>query len=84
MGLSTFVMRMQIRIAGRRQIDSYHPDSVAQAKDARGPKVISMVAPFYNLVAIGIIVTPVLLLSSFYCIETTDERRPDLDASLPP
>jgi hypothetical protein len=46
-------MRMQIRVAGRRQIDSYHPDSVAQSKDARGPKVISMVAPFHNLIAIG-------------------------------
>jgi hypothetical protein len=32
MDLSKFVVRMQIRVPGGHQIDSYHPDSVACAK----------------------------------------------------
>jgi len=56
-------MRVQIRVAGRNQIDSYHPDSVVAC--AKLLVIFNpMVAPFYNLIAIGIIMTPVFFLSS--------------------
>lgn len=79
---SRFVIRMQIRVVGRHQIDSYHPDTAAFAKTVAVPKSLRW-GSVLEFNSIRDHRDSGCFLSSFYCIETMDEKQPNFNGSFP-